>query len=155
LNISTQLHDKTAIGKGAALDEASKLVNLQRNLENVINDEYTKEQVLENRIREREEIRDLFGLDDLDTNFEREFKKLTQEEIEIRELLKNKRAEALAYIEKIWIEDYLGVFGVEDEKYSDKIKRTESIAELISNEESSVGLELSGKNSKNLRKLAF
>lgn len=81
LNISTQLHEKTAIGRGAAIDEASKLVNLQRNLENVINDEYTKEQVLENRIREREEIRELFGLDELDTNVESEFKKLTQEEI--------------------------------------------------------------------------
>lgn len=155
LNISTQLHEKTAIGKGAALDEASKLVNLQRNLEHVINDEYTKEQVLENRIREREEIRELFGLDELDNSVEKEFKKMTQEEIQLKELEKNKRAEALAYIQKIWIGDYLGVFGTADDKLSEQSERLQRVAKIIAKEESTAGLNLSGSNSKNLRKLAF
>lgn len=111
--------------------------------------------MLENRIREREEIRELFGLDELDNSVEKEFKKMTQEEIQLKELEKNKRAEALAYIQKIWIGDYLGVFGTADDKLSEQSERLQRVAKIIAKEESTAGLNLSGSNSKNLRKLAF
>lgn len=106
-------------------------------------------------MREREEIRELFGLDELDTSVEKEFKKLTQEEIQVKELQKNKRTEAIAYIYKIWVGDYLGVFGTEDQILSERSQKLQKVAEIISDESSTAGIDFSGSNCSNLRKLAF
>jgi hypothetical protein len=111
--------------------------------------------VIENKKKEREEIRELFGLEDLENEFEKELRTLTQEELQIRELTLNKRNEAIRYLKSIWNEDNFGVFGQENLVFADRRSKLKKISTILKNEENSLGLNLDGTNSQNLKALSF
>jgi len=118
--------------KRQEIDLATKVIKLQRSLDKAIVNEYTKEAVENNKKREREEIRELFG-DEEDLEF-RGFWETVDKEDHIRMKKRKKflelRGEKLKYLKVIF--ENLNGFDFENEEFSLKRKlRLECQSALI------------------------
>lgn len=112
--LSASLAKKASIARGKNLDGASRLINLQKGVEKLVVNEYTKEAVEEGKKKERKEICKVFGKEDKDWEEEGGRARETEEEKE-REGIRKIRIE---FLREIYEMDLEGVFenGVRGEK---------------------------------------
>jgi len=66
LNYFDTVKDKEKLAKGKTIDQATMLHNLEKALEYIVTDEYTKEAVEDQKIKELNEIQQLFGYGNVD-----------------------------------------------------------------------------------------